>query len=427
MQAGQRLIGKDGVHEVCLYPQTIAGITQSYAGNTSHNCSPVGITNTGLWDVNITSGVRTPIYAPFSGTVVKQVGIGGGYQTWINSDDKVYLANGTLIEACFSFGHCNKSGDNDITFPHTVNGTTYYAKCYFGDVSSANMKVSEGSHVTQGQLIGYTGNANPPSWDSNTSCSPSISIHSHWLLSKKHITSGFTDTCRSAWGNIYYSKNPIDIDDMFYVNGTTVRTTSIDGLTLNWKTYTGGDTPDPDPTPEPEPEPTTWTVTLYVTPDGAGYCTGAGTYEDGQEATLEAFANKGYEFVSWNDGYNNPLRYWTITNNLTLTAIFKKKDNLKGTLQDTFIIKALKVIHGDYGTGKTRKAKLGSDYYQVQKIVNYLIAYYTLYDRVAMMCWIGLYGNGITRKRKLTSLGYNYTKVQTYVKKYNKTKIVVKY
>lgn len=168
-------------------------------------------------------------------------------------------------------------------------------------------------------------------------------------------------------------------------------------------------------------------VTLNVSPDGAGYCTGAGYYEDGEEATLEAIANKGYEFDKWSDGYWEALRYWTITNDLTLTAYFKKKDNLKGTLQDTFIIKALKVLHGDYGNGVTRKKKLGNDYKTVQSIVNYLLAHYNIYNRLAMMCWIGLYGNGVTRKKKLKQEGYNYNLVQLYVKKYNKTKIVVKY
>lgn len=199
-----------------------------------------------------------------------------------------------------------------------------------------------------------------------------------------------------------------------YPNGTHNR------LTFQGFIYYDGE-------PEP-PTPTKCTVTLYVEPDGAGTVTGAGSYDIGDTATITATANKGYEFISWSDGYENTLRYWKMDylQDVVLTAIFKKK-GLKGTLQDTFIIKALKVLHGDYGNGINREKALGDDYKQVQLLVNRLILCYGLYDRLAMQVWIGLWGTGTRRKLALTKAGYNYTKVQEHVKKFKKTSIVLKY
>lgn len=191
------------------------------------------------------------------------------------------------------------------------------------------------------------------------------------------------------------------------------------------------DNVDPTPTPDPDPTPDTdkCTVTLYVSPDGAGSVTGAGTYEIGETATIEAIANKGYEFEKWSDGYTSALRYWKMDykQQVVLTAYFKKKDKLKGTLQDTYIIKALNVLYGTYGNGTKRKKALGKDYTQVQLIVNKLILKYSIYDRIAMQVWLGLYGNGAVRKLRLTKLGYNYVTVQSHVKKFNKTKKVLEY
>lgn len=55
----------------------------------------------------------------------------------------------------------------------------------------------------------------------------------------------------------------------------------------------------PAPTP---PEPTAkYTVTLSVTPDGGGIVTGAGEYEEGEQATVTAAPNEGYRFVGWTE------------------------------------------------------------------------------------------------------------------------------
>lgn len=403
MNKGQKCYGyvNGKQYQVALYPMDYISITQSPWGSTSHRCTTAPSGNSGCWDV-VGNGGKQPIYAPFDCHRVAYAStvsnVYNGNQCILQSDNEVIMANGNVGYAYFGFGHDGRYGNCPTSNNCDTRPQTEYPI------------VANTTTFKQGELVGYTGCA-------GYTCG----MHSHWILGKG-TWSGWS-YCKDSGNTGFISGNPIDIDDLFYANGTQItasgQTTTGGGATCTWQLFDCGGEP---PTPTEK-----WTVTLNVSPDGAGYCTGGGEYEDGEEATLEAFANKGYEFEKWSDGYTNPLRYWTITNDLTLTAIFKKKDNLKGTLQDIFIIEALKVLHGDYGNGVTRKKKLGNDYKTVQSIVNYLLAHYNIYDRLAMMCWIGLYGNGVTRKKKLKQAGYNYNLVQLYVKKYNKTKNVVKY
>ena len=85
--------------------------------------------------------------------------------------------------------------------------------------------------------------------------------------------------------------------------------------------YTHGQIP-------PTPGEKDFIVTLKVNPAGAGYCTGAGEYNYGERAWLEAIPYSGYKFVNWSDGYDQAIRYWDITSNLTLTANFTKNSGL---------------------------------------------------------------------------------------------------
>lgn len=76
---------------------------------------------------------------------------------------------------------------------------------------------------------------------------------------------------------------------------------------------------------------------------------------------------------------------------------------------------AIDVIDGKYGTGQTRKNKLGARYNEIQAIVNTIIKNGLI--NVAKDVINGKYGNGETRKKKL---GSNYDIVQKIVNIYCK-------
>ena len=67
-----------------------------------------------------------------------------------------------------------------------------------------------------------------------------------------------------------------------------------------------------------------YTITTSVSPAGAGTVTGGGAYHYGEQVTLTATANSGYEFQGWNDGVTNNPRTITVTGNATYTAIFSE-------------------------------------------------------------------------------------------------------
>lgn len=65
-----------------------------------------------------------------------------------------------------------------------------------------------------------------------------------------------------------------------------------------------------------------YTITTNVSPAGAGTVTGGGAYHYGEQVTLTATANSGYEFQGWSDGVTNNPRTITVTGNATYTAVF---------------------------------------------------------------------------------------------------------
>ena len=67
----------------------------------------------------------------------------------------------------------------------------------------------------------------------------------------------------------------------------------------------------------------TYTVSISYDSD-EGIVSGGGTYEHGKTATLTATPNEGYEFVRWGDGETINPRKITVTDDLALTAEFKK-------------------------------------------------------------------------------------------------------
>ena len=63
-----------------------------------------------------------------------------------------------------------------------------------------------------------------------------------------------------------------------------------------------------------------YTITLYAE---NGTVTGAGTYTYGTSANITATPAECYHFVAWSDGDTNATRTITVTENITLTAIFE--------------------------------------------------------------------------------------------------------
>ena len=67
-----------------------------------------------------------------------------------------------------------------------------------------------------------------------------------------------------------------------------------------------------------------YTITTSISPAGAGTVTGGGAYHYGDNCTLTATANSGYEFQGWNDGNTQNPRTFTVTGNAAYTAIFSE-------------------------------------------------------------------------------------------------------
>lgn len=68
----------------------------------------------------------------------------------------------------------------------------------------------------------------------------------------------------------------------------------------------------------------TYKVTLTAD-ETMGKVTGAGEVKAGEEVTISAVPNDGYEFVSWSDGSTEATRKITVTKDITLTATFAEK------------------------------------------------------------------------------------------------------
>ena len=64
------------------------------------------------------------------------------------------------------------------------------------------------------------------------------------------------------------------------------------------------------------------TVSLSVSPAGAGTVTGGGQYDEGASATLKAVAASGFHFVKWSDNNASATRAVTVNGDLSLQAIF---------------------------------------------------------------------------------------------------------
>lgn len=96
-----------------------------------------------------------------------------------------------------------------------------------------------------------------------------------------------------------------------------------------------------------------YAVSVSVSPSGAGYVTGGGTYSYGDTCTLTTHAYEGYEFDYWAgdlSGSVDPMSF-TVTKNMDIVAYFKEKPHATqyGTLYvDTIPVKGGVTVNTEY-------------------------------------------------------------------------------
>ena len=71
---------------------------------------------------------------------------------------------------------------------------------------------------------------------------------------------------------------------------------------------------------------TKYTLSLAASPTAGGTVSGAGQYNSGASASINAVANSGYTFTRWSDGVTSASRSIVMTGNKTLSAIFTATD-----------------------------------------------------------------------------------------------------
>ncbi len=81
-------------------------------------------------------------------------------------------------------------------------------------------------------------------------------------------------------------------------------------------------------------EPTTYNLHLEANPENAGTVSGAGEYQEGEDVTIEATANAGWDFIEWtgdtdfvDDPYSHVATVTMPTDDVELTANFQQEDD----------------------------------------------------------------------------------------------------
>ena len=69
-----------------------------------------------------------------------------------------------------------------------------------------------------------------------------------------------------------------------------------------------------------------YTITVNVNDPTMGTVTGGGEYKENSQVNIEAKANEGYIFMSWNDGNTDNPRSIIVTSDASYTAIFEPID-----------------------------------------------------------------------------------------------------
>lgn len=83
--------------------------------------------------------------------------------------------------------------------------------------------------------------------------------------------------------------------------------------------------------PSCQPEKEEYTLTVLSANDQQGTVKGGGTYEEGEEVSIQAFGIQGFHFVRWNDQNTDNPRNILVDKNLTYTAYFSS-DTLRGAI-----------------------------------------------------------------------------------------------
>ena len=191
MRPLERIIADDG-YEVMLFPLEYMNASQEEGGGYSH-AGTLQMDFLG-WGANGRI-LRCPYYAPCTCRCVATTDASTHNRVW-QSTAPVHLADGTLSYVTFEVAH--------------------------DDLPQWNV----GATVQQGQQIGRTGTAGYVTGD-----------HVHFQCAKGTYAGWEQVPPNNNWQLV----NEMHIYDACYVNDTTI----INGYNYNWRTYSGGITPEP--------------------------------------------------------------------------------------------------------------------------------------------------------------------------------------
>ena len=106
-----------------------------------------------------------------------------------------------------------------------------------------------------------------------------------------------------------------------------------------------------------------------------GSVSGGGEYEKGSTAIIKATPNEGYSFLQWSDGNTDNPRNITVTNDLNLTAEFKKMPNLNQKCGDNLYWDFTDSVLTIKGTGDMYDygAFSNAPWYKLRSSISYVV------------------------------------------------------
>ncbi len=249
-------------------------------------------TSTGLWYTSVTTGEVTEITsnsATVSGTVTTEGGtmITAVGVCWNTSPDP------TVEDAHTDEGAL--TGDFTSALTGLERNTTYYLRAYATDGEGDTM---------YGDVVEFTTLAELPAV--TTAEVTEIGITTATVGGEVTDDGGTTvDECGVCWGTT--AELTIDGDHVAAATpGTGTFTVALTGLTQNTTYYVCAYVTNSEGTVYGETVSFTtlrqpWSITATAEPTEGGTVTGADIYFQGDECTLTATANEGYDFVNWTE------------------------------------------------------------------------------------------------------------------------------